>query len=169
LGSSTYSAQLAAMLGLPFAFASHFAPTYLREALQLYKSQFKPSRFLQQPYSMACVNVVAAASDDEAAYLATSFYQVILGMIRNKRRPLQPPIASMEGVWNEQEKVAVQHMLHYAFVGSPQTVKKELTAFIQQTGIDELMITSHLYGLQEKIACYELVAEMFETLTAVRR
>ncbi|WP_121357366.1 LLM class flavin-dependent oxidoreductase [Flavisolibacter nicotianae] len=163
LGSSTYGAQLAAMLGLPFAFASHFAPTHLHEALDIYHSQFKPSRYLQQPYSMACVNVVAADSDEEAAFLATSFYQVILGMIRNKRRPLQPPVPTMDGLWTEPEKAAVQHMLQYAFVGSANTVKEGLQAFVQSTGISELMITSHLFDLDAKIRCYEMVAPLFKT------
>ena len=163
LGSSTYGAQLAAMLGLPFAFASHFAPTHLHEALDIYHSQFKPSRYLQQPYSMACVNVVAANSDEEAAFLATSFYQVILGMVRNKRRPLQPPVPTMDGLWTEPEKAAVQHMLQYAFVGSANTVKEGLQAFVQSTGISELMITSHLFDLDAKIRCYEMVAPLFKT------
>ncbi|HET7896554.1 MAG TPA: LLM class flavin-dependent oxidoreductase, partial [Flavisolibacter sp.] len=162
LGSSTYSAQLAAMLGLPFAFASHFAPTYLHDALQLYRSQFKPSRYLQEPYSMACVNVVAADTDDEAARLATSFYRMALGMIRNQRRPLQPPVESMDGLWSEPERAAVQHMLQYAFAGSAKTVKEKLQTFVQSTGINELMITSHLYSLEAKIRCYELVAPLFQ-------
>lgn len=162
LGSSTYSAQLAAMLGLPFAFASHFAPTHLHDALQIYQSQFTPSRFLQQPYSMACVNVIAAGSDEEAEVLATSFYQMALGMIRNKRQPMQPPIPTMEGVWTEPERAAVQHMMQYSFVGSADTVKKSLEAFVQATGIQELMITSHLYDLEAKKACYRLVAPFFK-------
>jgi len=166
LGSSTYGAQLAAMLGLPFAFASHFAPTHLHEALDIYHSQFKPSRYLQKPYSMACVNVIAAESDDEAAFLATSFYQVILGMIRNKRRPLQPPVPTMDGLWTEPEKAAVQHMLQYAFVGSSNTVKEGLQAFVQSTGISELMITSHLFDLDAKVRCYEMVAPFFKTAGA---
>lgn len=162
LGSSTYSAQLAAVLGLPFAFASHFAPTHLYDALQLYRSQFKPSLYLKEPYSMACVNVVAAATNEEAEYLSTSFYQMALGMIRNKRRPLQPPIQTMNGVWTEPEKAAVQHMLQYAFTGSAETVMDGLQSFVLTTGITELMITSHLYDLQAKIACYELVAPYFK-------
>jgi luciferase family oxidoreductase group 1 len=168
LGSSTYSAQLAAMLGLPFAFASHFAPTHLHDALHLYRSQFKPSKYLQQPYSVACVNVIAAGSDEEAEYLATSFYQVVLGMIRNHRRPLQPPIASMDGIWSAHEKAAVEHMLQYAFIGSVQTVKEGLQTFVQSTGINELMITSHLYDLNAKITCYELVAQLLKTAGAVK-
>lgn len=164
LGSSTCSAQLAARLGLPFAFASHFAPTHLDEALQLYQSGFKPSRYLQQPYSMACVNVIAADTDEEAAFLATSFYQLVLGMIRNQRRPLQPPVASMEGLWTGQERAAVQHMLHYAFVGSTQTVKEGLQNFVKETKVNEVMITSHLYSLEAKIRCYEAVAPLFKTI-----
>lgn len=162
LGSSTYSAQLAAMLGLPFAFASHFAPTHLHEALQLYRSQFRPSRFLPEPYSMACINVVAAGSDDEAHYLATSFYQMALGMIRNKRRPLPPPIPTMDGEWSESEKAAVQHMLQYAVVGGTETVREGLQSFVESTGINELMITSHLYEREKKIQCYEIVAPFFK-------
>ena len=164
LGSSTYSAQLAAALGLPFAFASHFAPTHLHEALALYHSRFQPSSYLAKPYSVACVNVVAAATDEEARYLATSFYQMALGMIRNKRRALPPPIPTMEGEWTEQEQAAVQHMLHYAFAGSVQTVKEDLQSFVQSTGVNELMITSHLYDLGAKITCYELVAPLFKTV-----
>ncbi|MBB1282758.1 LLM class flavin-dependent oxidoreductase [Flavisolibacter sp. BT320] len=162
LGSSTYSAQLAAMLGLPFAFASHFAPTHLYDALQLYTSNFRPSRFLQHPYSMACVNVIAADTDEEAEVLATSFYQMALGMIRNKRQAMQPPIPTMEGIWSEPERAAVQHMLQFSFVGSAETVRKELEAFVQSTGIQELMITSHIYDLEAKKKSYRLVAPYFK-------
>lgn len=165
LGSSTYSAQLAAMLGLPFAFASHFAPTYLHEALEIYRTQFKPSAHLQEPYCMACVNVIAADSDEEAEHLATSFYLMALGMIRNKRRPLQPPVESMKGIWAEPEEAAVKHMLQYAFAGSAQTVRDGLQAFVQSTRVNELMITSHLYSLKAKIRCYELVASFFKPAT----
>lgn len=162
LGSSTYSAQLAGMLGLPFAFASHFAPTHLFDALAVYRNQFTPSRFLQQPYSMACVNVIAADTDKEADVLATSFYQMALGMIRNKRQPMQPPIPTMDGVWTEPEKAAVHHMMQYSFVGSADTVKKDLQAFVQATGVNELMITSHLFDLEAKKKCYQLIAPFFK-------
>lgn len=167
LGSSTYSAQLAAMLGLPFAFASHFAPTHLHDALQIYHSQFRPSCYLQEPYSIACVNVIAAEKDEEAAYLATSLYQMVLGMIRNKRRPMPPPIDTMEGVWTEPEKAAVQQMLQYGFFGSVQTVKEGLHAFVNSTGVQELMITSHLYDLDKKISCYAAVASFFKQVGAI--
>jgi luciferase family oxidoreductase group 1 len=163
LGSSTYSAQLAAAMGLPFAFASHFAPTYLMEALNLYRERFQPSPYLAEPYSMACVNVTAADTDEEAAYLATSFYQMALGMIRNQRRPLPPPVASMDGLWNDAEKAAISHMTQYAFVGSMPTVKAGLQSFLERTGVDEIMIASHLYSVEAKMRCYQLVAPLFQT------
>ena len=157
LGSSTYSAQLAAMLGLPFGFASHFAPTYLQDALQIYRNKFTPSQFLQKPYALACVNVIAADTDDEAEYIATSFYQMALGMIRNQRRPMQPPIATMDGLWSGQEKAAIKHMMHYSFIGSAEKVKSELNAFLNETGVDEIMIASHAYDLEAKKRSYELI------------
>lgn len=167
LGSSTYSAQLAALLGLPFAFASHFAPAHLLDALQLYRKNFRPSRFLQQPYSMACVNVIAASTDEEAAYLATSLYQMALGMIRNKRRPLPPPIETMEGLWAEPEKAAVKNLLHYGYFGSAETVRAGLQTFVNTSGVDELMITSHLFSADKKAASFAAVAPFFRTGTSV--
>jgi luciferase family oxidoreductase group 1 len=163
LGSSTYSAQLAALMGLPFAFASHFAPTYLAEGLQVYKERFYHSRHLSEPYCMACVNVVAADTDEEAQYLATSFYQMALGMIRNKRRPLQPPIRSMNDQWNDAEKAAINNMTKYAFIGSVETIKRDMQSFLETTEVDEIMITSHVYSLEAKMRCYELIAPLFKT------
>jgi luciferase family oxidoreductase group 1 len=163
LGSSTYSAQLAAMLGLPFGFASHFAPTYLQDALQIYRSKFTPSQFLEKPYALACVNVIAADTDKEAEYLATSFYQMALGMIRNQRRPMQPPIPTMDGLWSDQEKAAILHMMHYSFIGSAERVKEELSSFLNDTGVDEIMVASHVYGLEAKKRSYELIAPFCKT------
>jgi luciferase family oxidoreductase group 1 len=157
LGSSTYSAQLAAMLGLPFGFASHFAPTYLKDALQIYRGKFQPSQFLQQPYALACVNVIAVDTNEEAEHIATSFYQMALGMIRNVRRPMQPPVASMDGLWSEAEKAAIQHMMHYSFIGSAEKVKAELNSFLAETGVDEIMVASHIYDLEAKKRSYELI------------
>lgn len=166
LGSSTYSAQLAGMMGLPFAFASHFAPTYLMEALPLYKESFQPSTYLAAPYCMACVNVTAGDTDKEASYLATSFYQMALGMFRNQRRPLPPPVASMDGLWNEGEKAAISHMTQYAFIGNRETVKTGLQSFLDTTGVDEIMITSHIYSLEAKMHCYEIVASLFDRVNS---
>jgi luciferase family oxidoreductase group 1 len=162
LGSSTYSAQLAAILGLPFAFASHFAPTYLNEALKIYRANFRPSVKLKEPYAVACINVIAADTNDEAEHLATSFYNLALGLIRNKRRPLQPPVATMEGVWTEPEKAAVQQMMYYSFIGSEVAVKKELQSFLEETGVDEIMVTSHIYNLEAKKNSYKMIAPFFK-------
>lgn len=163
LGSSTFSAQLAAKLGLPFAFASHFAPAQLIPALQLYHSTFKPSEFLSEPYSMACVNVIAAATNQEAQYLATSFYQLVLGMIRNTRRPLQAPVPDMDRLWSAEERAAVHQMMYYCFVGNSEMVAKELSSFAELTGVDEIMVTTHLFDLNAKIRSLELTASLFKT------
>ena len=162
LGSSTYSAQLAAHLGLPFAFAGHFAPTYLEEALRLYKRTFQPSQQLQEPYAMACINVIAADSDKEAERLATSFYQVFLGLIRNKRRPLQPPTYVDDLDWTEPEKAALQQMMTYSFIGNADTVKDGLQNFLDKTGVDEIMVASHIYDLEAKKKSYRLIAPFFK-------
>jgi luciferase family oxidoreductase group 1 len=161
LGSSTYSAQLAAMLGLPFAFASHFAPTYLFDALRIYRERFEPSDQLQQPYAMACVNVIAAGTDEEAQYLATSFYQLALGIIRDARRPLQPPTRNMEEVWSDYEQAAVMQMMKYSFVGGPQTVKGRLDAFLKDTAVDEIMAASYIYDQRAKIGSYRILSDFF--------
>jgi luciferase family oxidoreductase group 1 len=162
LGSSTYGAQLAAMLGLPFGFASHFAPAYLADALKIYRERFQPSQFLQEPYALACVNVVAAKTDEEAHYLATSFYQMALGMVRNKRRPLPVPIHNMDDLWTEEEQIAIQQMTHYSFIGSSDTVKVKLQDFLSRTDVDEIMVSAHIHGLEQKVYSYELIAPFFK-------
>jgi len=162
LGSSTYSAQLAAMLGLPFAFASHFAPAHLMDALELYRLNFKPSAFLQEPYAMACINVIVAATDEEAAFLATSFYQLALGLFRNDRRPLAAPVESMDGIWTEREKAGVLQMLEYSFTGSRDSVQTSLQSFLDKTGVNEMMIASHLYDLNARKTSLELLSSCFK-------
>lgn len=161
LGSSTFSAQLAGMLGLPFAFASHFAPAQLMDALQVYRTHFQPSSFLDKPYSMACVNVIAADTDAEAAMLATSFYQLALGLFRNDRKPLPPPVASMENIWSEREKAGVMQMTAYAFMGTPDTLRSSLQGFLDTTGVDEIMTAAHVYDPARKIHSMELLASLF--------
>jgi luciferase family oxidoreductase group 1 len=160
LGSSTDSAYLAAYLGLPYAFASHFAPTYLHDALKLYRQNFRPSKHLKEPYTMACVNVMAADTDTEADYLATSFYQLAMGIVRGKTRPIQPPVDSMEGIWNEFEEAAVKERMQYTFIGSPTTVKDKLQQFLGETQVDELMIVSHIYDHGARVHSYEIVANV---------
>ena len=161
LGSSTYSAQLAAKFGLPFAFASHFSPAQLQEALYLYTSRFSPSKALPEPYAMACVNVILADTDEEAQVLATSFYQLALGMFRKDRRPLPPPVDTMEGVWSDAEEHAVHQMMYYTFIGSPVTVEKSLVDFLKKTGVDEIIFSSHIYDSKAKLKSMELLAGIF--------
>jgi len=160
LGSSTYSAQLAGILGLPFAFASHFAPSLLHTALEVYRESFRPSGSLEKPYIIACVNAVAADSDDEAAILATSLFTAFLNIIQGRRTTLQPPNLSMDSVWNEAERYAVMQMLKYTFIGSGAKIKKELEKFISETEADEIMITSHIFDHQARIRSYEIISEL---------
>jgi len=163
LGSSTFSAQLAAKLGLPFAFAAHFAPAQLFPALQLYHSSFKPSGYLKEPYTMACVNVIAADTDEIAHYLATSAYQLVLGLIRNNRKPLAPPTAHMDTLWSAEERAAVNQMFYYSFVGSTDTLAAELTSFVENTGVNEIMITTHVFDVNAKLRSLELTGSLFKT------
>ncbi|KHD86638.1 LLM class flavin-dependent oxidoreductase [Heyndrickxia ginsengihumi] len=160
LGSSTYSAQLAAILGLPFAFASHFAPTNLHEALTIYRERFQPSRYLQEPYVLACVNGVAADTDNEAQKLATSLYQFFLGVIRGNSQRLQPPVDQMDGLWTPFEREAAFKQLEYAFIGSKQTIKTELQAFVDETQVDELMFVSHIYDQKARLHSYDILSEL---------
>jgi luciferase family oxidoreductase group 1 len=162
LGSSPDSAHLAAALGLPYAFASHFAPAYFTEAIAIYRNNFKPSAQLAEPYVMACVNVVAANTDAEAKRLFTSLQQFFMGVITGKRALLQPPVDSMEEIWNPYEAEAVSQMLAYAFIGGPETIRQEMQAFINETGIDEVMVTSHIHDHLAKMRSYELFADVLK-------
>ena len=159
LGSSTESARVAAALGLPYAFASHFAPAYFLRAIELYRQNFQPSKYLKNPYVMACVNVVAADTDAEAARLATSVQQSFLGIVTGRPRLLQPPVDNMDNIWNIYEKEAVNQMLAYAFIGGPEKIKTEMQAFVAQTQIDEVMATSHIYNHKARLHSYRLFAE----------
>lgn len=156
LGSSTDSARVAAAMGLPYAFASHFAPTYFLEAIDIYRKNFKPSVYCKEPYVMACVNVVAADTDQEAARLATSVQQLFLGVITGKRRLLQPPTDVMDDIWSEQEAMAVQQMLTYTFIGSQSTITAKLRSFVKQTGVNEIMATSHIYEHVDRKKSYQI-------------
>lgn len=160
LGSSTFSAHLAGELGLPYAFASHFAPTHLYTALNLYNQSFKPSAQLEKPYSIACVNVIAADTDKEALRISTSQKQFALGIIRNERKPMPPPIESMDGFWNEAEEAAIQQMVYYSFIGSSETIKRELSKFAEETAVDEIMAVSHIYDHQTRLRSYEILSQV---------
>lgn len=159
LGSSTDSAMLAAALGLPYAFASHFAPTQFEEALYLYRHNFRPSPDLDQPLVMAGINVIAAATDEEAQLLATSYYQLVRGIITGKRQPLQPPVAGFETQLQDYERAAIEQMTAYAFIGGKEKISKELQAFIARTGVDELIVASHIYDPEARKESYRLLME----------
>jgi luciferase family oxidoreductase group 1 len=157
LGSSPDSAHLAAHLGLPYAFASHFAPNHFLSAIELYRRNFRPSKYLAKPYVMACVNVIAADSNIEAERLATSFFQLATGIITGKRRPLQPPVDSMNGLWGDYEEAAVMQMMKYTFIGDRDKIAKNLSQFQERTQLDEIMITSHIYDPGARIHSYEVL------------
>ena len=158
LGSSLFGAQLAAALGLPFAFASHFAPDHLMLALALYRSGFKPSAQLQKPYAMVGVNVVAAETDEEASHLFTSLQMRFADMARGARGYLKPPIEDIETYWSGPEKIQAQRMLACAFTGSPQSLRLQLNEFLAETGADELMVATAVYDHKARLRSYELLA-----------
>ncbi|WP_299824755.1 LLM class flavin-dependent oxidoreductase [uncultured Pontibacter sp.] len=160
LGSSTFGAQLAGLMGLPYAFASHFAPAALHAALKVYRDSFTPSDVLQEPYAMACINVVAADTDAEANRLVTTLYQAFLNVINGTASPQQPPVDSMEGIWSATEQYAVQQMLRYTFVGSPKTVQEEMQAFVDETQVDEIMVAAHIYDHKARLRSYEIISEL---------
>ncbi|HXS54978.1 MAG TPA: LLM class flavin-dependent oxidoreductase [Hanamia sp.] len=162
LGSSTDSAQLAGLLGLPYAFASHFAPAQFLSAINLYRQTFRPSEHLKSPYIMACVNVIAADSDAEANRLATSLYQMFIGIVSGQRKLLQPPVDSMDNIWSEYESELVNQMLSFSFLGSPYTIKKDMQEFLKQTQVDEVMAISNIYDQKAKLHSYQLFAELMK-------
>jgi len=166
LGSSLFGAQLAAHLGLPYAFASHFAPDYLHTALQMYRAQFRPSAQLQKPYAMVGVNVFAADTDDEARRLYTSLQQHFVKIRRNQRGQLPPPVDSMDGIWSAYERMGVEQSLACSVVGSPDTVAEGLRDFVARTGADELMITAQIYDHAARLHSFELTAQVRERLGA---
>lgn len=160
LGSSTDSAYLAAKLGLPYAFAAHFAPAQFRTAIDIYRKNFQPSAHLEKPYVMACVNVMAADTDEEAELLSTSLVRMFLGIITNKRKPLQAPAPLPPEITDDPDiQQALHNMTAYTFIGSKQTIQKQLGAFIENTGVDELMAASHIYDQQAKLKSFSILYE----------
>jgi luciferase family oxidoreductase group 1 len=166
LGSSQFGAQLGAMLGLPYAFASHFAPASLHQSLQIYRNDFKPSRQLSQPYTAAGVNVFAADTDSGARRLFTSAQQQFTNLIRGKPGRLQPPIDDIRTYWRTSaEESHVSEMLTYAFVGSAETVRSGLKRFIEETGVDELTVASAIYDHSSRLRSYEILADVLPSLS----
>jgi luciferase family oxidoreductase group 1 len=161
LGSSTFGAQLAAHLGLPFAFAGQFAPEMMMEAVAMYRQYFKPSDVLKQPCLMIGLPVLAADTDEQAEHLATSTQQRALRLIRGQPIFTPPPVASMDGLWNAAEKRLVQARLAAAVIGGPATVKRKFKEFLELTQANELILFSDFYRLEDRLHSYEIVAGLF--------
>lgn len=159
LGSSTDSAYLAAELGLPYAFASHFAPAQLHQALAIYHQNFKPSTQLSKPYVITCINVIAADTDEEALYLSTSFKKLFAGIITGERKKMEPPV-DPDNFMEPALLAALQQMIEYTFVGSPKKIAKELNEFIEKTNTDELMVTTGVYSHEHRLKSYEILSKL---------
>ena len=167
LGSSLFSAELAAHLGLPFAFASHFAPELLMQALQTYRAGFRPSAVLEAPCTMAVVNVFAAGTDAAAQRLSTSMQQAFAAVVTGKPGRLKPPVDDITQVLDGRQLAAVQSRLTYAAIGGRETVRDRLAAFIARTGVDEVMVTGMVFDLADRIRSLEITAEAVGDLTPV--
>lgn len=161
LGSSLYSAKLAGKLGLPYAFASHFAPDLLDEAISTYQRNFRPSEYLDEPYIMVGINAFVAETKEEGEFLASTLYQQFLGMIRGKRGKTPPP-RNMDDLWNEVEKEMVFQTLTYTFAGSKDSVYKQITHFLSERNIDELIVNSPIFDQEKRRRSFELLAQSFK-------
>ena len=168
LGSSTYSAQLAAALGLPFAFASHFAPAALMQALTVYRAQFRPSEQLQRPYAIVGVNVFAAETDGEARRLITSLQQQFVSLRRGTPGPLPLPVESMNAHWSSLERLGVEQALACSMVGVPDAVEEGLKALIAETKADELMLTAQIYDHVARLRSFEIAAKVRDRIATER-
>ena len=160
LGSSLYGAQLAALLGLPYAFASHFAPAALDQALATYREHFVPSAQLAEPYTMAGFNVFAADTDEDARLLRTSSQQSFLKLRTGNPGPLPPPVADFEAKLSRAERHLLSQITACSAVGAPETVREELRAFIERTGVDEVIVSSHIYDQGARLRSYEIAAQV---------
>lgn len=164
LGSSTDSAWLAAEFGLPYAFAGHFAPEMMSFAFEIYRENYKPSEKFPSPYLIACVNGIAAETDQEAQKMATTLYQAFLNIIRNDRKPYSPPVDDMDTLWNPMEKAGILQKLRYSFVGSQETVSHQMKNFQQMFNVDEIMITSHIYDHLARKKSYEIIRNAVDSI-----
>lgn len=164
LGSSGFSARLAAEKGLPFAFASHFSPDYTIPALTIYRDNFKPSPALSEPYAMVGANIIAADTQEKAEWLATSQQQQFLSITRGNPSKLQPPIENIDAVWSLQEKAAVEKTLSSdaSIIGDANTVKEKLASFLKKTGANEVIVSSQIFDHAERIRSYEILSSLME-------
>lgn len=162
LGSSLFGAQLAAKLGLPYSFASHFAPQALDQAFALYRERFEPSDQQATPYAMAGVNIIAAETDEEARRLATSQQMSFADLVSNRRSVMKPPIDDIETYWSPTAKFQAGQMLKCSIIGGPDTVREQMQAFIDRTKADELIIVSDIYDREKRFRSFEIIAEIGE-------
>lgn len=162
LGSSTDSAYLAAELGLPYVFASHFAPRYMEDAIRIYRARFKPSQYLDKPYMMICLNVIAAETDEEAEFLSTTMKQFFLNVVRGTQMKLSPPVEDLDSLWNPMEKEAAEGMSSVTLMGSKETVKGQLKQFQDMYNVDEIMAVSYIYDEDKQKRSYEILKEIVD-------
>ncbi|MEI3614957.1 LLM class flavin-dependent oxidoreductase [Pseudogracilibacillus sp. SO30301A] len=162
LGSSPNSAYLAAELGLPYLFASHFAPRYMEEAISIYRKEFKPSHYLDSPHMTACLNVIAAESDKEAKRELTTLQQFFLNVVRGDQEPLVPPVDNMDELWSPQEKAAVSSMISVTFSGDKDSTRKQLTNFQEKYNVDEIMAVTYIYDQEKQKRSYEIFKDVAE-------
>lgn len=162
LGSSTDSAHLAAKKGLPYVFASHFAPAQLHKALAIYHNEFQPSKYLDKPYTIAGINVIAAATSEEAERRSTSMYRMMLGVLTQKLDYMRAPIEMNDEIRQLRSHPALQQMLNYTFIGNKNEVKEQTEKFIKETGVDELISTSYLYHQEDRLESLKIFAEIMK-------
>lgn len=160
LGSSTDSAHLAAQKGLPYVFASHFAPAQLHQALSIYHNEFEPSKYLEKPYTIAGVNIIAASTTEEAEHRSTSMYKMMLGVLTQQLDYMRAPVAMDDEIRQLRNHPALQQMLRYTFIGDKTKVHQQTAKFIEETGVDELITTSYLYHQQDRLESLSLFAEL---------
>ena len=162
LGSSTDSAVLAAKLGLPYVFAAHFAPRHMEEAISIYRQRFQPSDYLDSPYMIVCLNVIASESDEEAKLESTTMQQFFLNVVRGTHNPLSPPIENMDKIWSRQEKEIANSMSSVTLMGDKNSIRQQLTSFQDQYNVDEIMAVSYIYDQEKQKRSYEILMEVVE-------
>lgn len=162
LGSSTDSAYLAAKLGLPYVFASHFAPRYMEEAISIYRARFQPSEYLDSPYMMVCLNVIAAETDEEAKRESTTMQQFFLNVVRGTQTPMQPPIDDMDTLWSTQEREIASSMSSVTLMGSKAAVKAQLSRFQEKYNVDEIMAVSYIFDPEKQKRSYQILKDIVD-------
>jgi luciferase family oxidoreductase group 1 len=162
LGSSTDSAYLAAKLGLPYVFASHFAPRYMEEAISIYRNRFQPSEYLDAPYMMVCLNVIAAETDEEAKFESTTMQQFFLNVVRGSQTPLRPPVENMDHIWSQPEKEMATSMSSVTLMGGKDSIREQLSRFQEKYNVDEIMAVSYIYNPDKQRRSYEILKEVVD-------